>query len=72
MDRHMKKLLNDRKFRKEFERSLKSDRKSWGLGTLLVLLIVVWLISRFGLLPDIPLFVLAIIVIIVYILFRRR
>lgn len=72
LNKEMRKLLKDKRFRKEFERSLKHQDEGWGLGTLLVLLIAVWLISRYGLLPDIPLAVLVIIIIIVYFLFRRR
>ncbi|MBS3156318.1 hypothetical protein J4413_03755 [Candidatus Woesearchaeota archaeon] len=72
LNKEMKKLFKDKRFRKEFERSLEHQKEGWGLGTLLVLLIAVWLMSRYDLLPDIPLAVLVIIVIIVYFLFRRR
>ena len=71
MDKRMKNLLRDPKFRKHLERSVQG-KNSWGLGTLVFLLIGVWLVNHFNLLPDIPLFVLVAIVVIVYFLFRRK
>ena len=67
----MRKLLRDPKMRRHLERSMK-HQGGWGLGTLLFLLIGVWLVSHFKLLPDIPLVVLVVIVVIVYFLFRRK
>ncbi|MBI4158742.1 hypothetical protein HY500_00605 [Candidatus Woesearchaeota archaeon] len=68
----MRELFKNKKFRREFERSLGHQRKGWGINTLLFLLIAVWLMSRYNLLPDVPLVVLVLIVIIVYFLFKRK
>ncbi|MBI2106613.1 hypothetical protein HYT57_01400 [Candidatus Woesearchaeota archaeon] len=71
MDKRMRKLLQDPKFRRHLEKNMQ-HKSGWGLGTLVFLLAGVWLVNHFKLLPDIPLVVLVAIVIIVYFLFRRK